>query len=232
MRKLPLILALGTLFASPAAAGPIELIEQERYYNRTVTDDSESEVISHESYVAPDFSPFITPGQTSSASDDLLTGSLDADGGSTGPSPEISTTERSYYRVVFDLAAPGIFDLDATLLAHDNYFFNLGIATLTLSVFDSGLGSFQPIYSAFSFDSEFVVVDERLSLVASRYQLEARTFGDGFWSSQDEPYTGSGEVNFSFTVPEPGSAVLLGSMLALLGAFRSRIRLLARAERA
>lgn len=207
------------LVAGPALAGPIVLVEQERFYrSTTISDEDPPSVVFAE---ATDFSPFDFAGHQSSLSSNVLTGDLRASGSASGPYPETGTTRESEFRVVFDLLEPGTFDLDGHLESRDNYFFGLGSAEIVLSVFDTSAGAFDPIFSQATGEYEILDIDERFhDLPAGRYQLEARADGDGFWGSQDAAITGSGSVQFTFTTPEPGTAVLAGLGLAGMGIAR------------
>lgn len=223
---LVVLVALVVLLAAPALAGPILPVEQERWYERVDHDGEGTFTVTR--FDAPDFGPFVVSGHDSSISSTLLTGDLSASGGASGPFPETSRSAFSEYRVVFDLLVPRWFDLDARLETHDNYFFGLGHSEVSLSFFDSGLGTFQPLIRECvgncPLSEGVLIVDERILLQPGQYQVEAFASGDGFYGSQG-PITGSGDVEFTFTLPEPGSAVLAGLGLVVLGLRRRRRRL-------
>lgn len=222
MRMLVAMLAVGLLHAGAAVAGPFVLVEQERSYEWSTT--SSEDPPTGALFEASDFGSFMTSGHDSTLSSAALVGDLSARGSASGPHPETETVVQADFRVVFDLLAPKTLDLDGRLEIRDPYFFDLGRSSLTLSFFDTGLGSFQPIFArnAPSAFGDAFFVDERFhDLPAGRYQLEATADGRGFWGSQGD-ITGTGIVEFTLTTPEPGTGVLAASMLACLVARRRR----------
>ena len=222
MLRSALVLVVSILLSAPALAGPILLIEQERFYRSVTTSDEDPPVVVFDE--ATDFSPFDFRGHQSSLSSNVLTGDLVGAGGASGPFPETGTNARASFRVVFDLLTAGTFDLDGQVEVRDSRFFGLGFAEVVLSVFNGA--AFDPIFSQQATgDGDLFVIDERFrDLPAGRYQLEALATGDGFWGSQDVSITGRGSASFTFTTPEPGSGVLGGLALVGLGLARRRRR--------
>jgi len=212
-----------TGFGSTAEA--ITLVEQERFLWETTYNGSDDESSTTFFAEATDFSPFSVQGpqfdqsHVSTLSSDLLTGELVARGHSDGY-PQINIDTIVSFRVVFDLLEPRTVDLDGYLETQDAWQARMAEASLALSLLDTGSGSFQPIFSQVATDHfDLFTVDERFhDLPAGRYQLEATATGKGFYDSQGDRRYGRAFVEFSLTVPEPQTGLLL--CLALCAAMR------------
>jgi hypothetical protein len=181
---------LALVLPTVAARAHITPVEQERFCSADGTRES-----------APDFGYFEAGSlwSTNQASNILLHELY----GDLNGRPGGDTSGLSFYRVELDVDQTTMYALTAELMGLDSFYFGLGWASLTLSIFDTRLGEYEALLHYFASDGFVETVSETGTLEPGRYQLEVFARGSSMEHSYFGTITGSGHATFSLAIPVP-----------------------------
>ncbi len=217
-----LTLCLSLLLACPALAASITPVGQDRYFREIWFDGEVPDTVVE----AQDFAPFVVTNRHDSSIGATL---LQADLAASGKAPDIfsQANQTSQYLVDFDLDDDAPYQLSGEIFNYTNVSAGAdGGGFVRLQSYDDMTMLFSDlvIYHAVGDnDAPYESFDTSGILPAGRYRMWARAIGEGVDHSVNGPSTGSGSLNFEFSiVPEPGAAVLGGIGLLMLAFWRRR----------